>query len=121
MDRRAFTVVEVLIAIVIFAVGLLALATGLVVSGRMVEGGRRAALAASLAKQRIEQLRANACTSRLAGSESFPAAGRPLVTNAWTWRAADSGTHRIMLVTRYVVARNKARTDSLVSVVMCPS
>jgi prepilin-type N-terminal cleavage/methylation domain-containing protein len=121
MDRHAFTVVEVLVAIVIFAVGLLGLATGLVVSGRMVEQGRRAALAASLAKQRIEQLRANACTSRLAGSESFPPTGRPVVANTWTWRAADSVTHRIVLVTRYVVARNRTQTDSLVSVVMCPS
>jgi type II secretion system protein I len=121
MDRRdAFTLVEVLVAIVIFAVGLLGLATGLVVSGRMVEQGRRAALAASFAKQRVEQLRASACTSRTAGSESFPPTGRPVVTNTWTWRAADSATHRMTLVTRYVTVRNRARAESLETAVWCP-
>lgn len=118
--RNGFTLVEVLVAIVITGVGLLGLAQGLVVADRMIRQGRRATLAASLAQQRLERLRAGACTTRVTGVEFFPPTGRPIVTNTWTWRTVDSATHRLSLTTRYVVARNRARADSLQTMVICP-
>ncbi|MGH7676200.1 MAG: type IV pilus modification PilV family protein, partial [Gemmatimonadales bacterium] len=59
--EQGFTVVEVMVAILIFTVALLGLAgTGGSVT-RMVARGQRSAAAATFAAQRLEQLRRTTC------------------------------------------------------------
>jgi prepilin-type N-terminal cleavage/methylation domain-containing protein len=77
--RGGFTLVELMVAMMMFTVGLLALAsTSAVVVSQMGDSGRMG-VAASVAQTRIERLRSGACTTAQTGSNS----GRG-VSESWT-------------------------------------
>ncbi len=67
-DRHGFTIVELLFALVILSAGLLALHGSSALALRMVGGGWTHTLAANVARERLEQLRASACTGAFSGS-----------------------------------------------------
>jgi len=66
--RRGFTIAECLVAVTLLAVGLLGLAGTALAVERLSGGGARRALAAALARSRMERLRGTACTARAGGS-----------------------------------------------------
>jgi len=77
--RAGFTLVELMVAMMMFTVGLLALAsTSAVVVSQMGDAGRMG-VAASVAQTRIERLRSGACTTALSGTNT----GRG-VSESWT-------------------------------------
>jgi prepilin-type N-terminal cleavage/methylation domain-containing protein len=77
--RAGFTLVELMVAMMMFAVGLLALAsTSAVVVAQMGDSGRMG-VAASVAQTRIERLRSGACTTAQTGTNT----GRG-VSESWT-------------------------------------
>jgi prepilin-type N-terminal cleavage/methylation domain-containing protein len=77
--RAGFTLVELMVAMMMFAVGLLALAsTSAVVVSQMGDAGRMG-VAASAAQTRIEKLRSGGCTTAQTGSNA--ARG---VSESWT-------------------------------------
>lgn len=61
--RAGFTLVEMMVAVVILAVGLLGLTTTGAYVVRMVSGGQQQTLAASVAQSRLEYLRSLPCAS----------------------------------------------------------
>lgn len=65
--RRAFTLLEVLVALVLLGVGILGLSGSATLVSRIIGDGSRLSLAATIATARLEQLRA-ACASATAGS-----------------------------------------------------
>jgi type II secretion system protein I len=67
--RTGFTIVELLVTLVILSTGLLALHGATALTLRMVGGGWTRTLAANVAQQRLEQLRASACTGAASGSD----------------------------------------------------
>lgn len=67
--RTGFTIVELLFTLVILSAGLLALHGSSALTLRLVGGGWTRTLAASVAQQRLEQLRAAACTGASSGSD----------------------------------------------------
>jgi prepilin-type N-terminal cleavage/methylation domain-containing protein len=67
-DRRAFTLLEVLVALVILGVGVLGLSGHAALVSRLVGDGARLTLAATIATTRLEQLRALACASVSSGT-----------------------------------------------------
>lgn len=78
-DRRGFTIIEVLIAVMILTVGIVGLATTAALVTRMVGQGQRYTEAASMASERFEILRAQPCASLANGSQTSGG-----YTVAWT-------------------------------------
>lgn len=68
--RDGFTLAEVILAIVILSVGLLALASGSMGVIRQMRAGNQAAVAAMVAQSRIEKMRSKPCTSASSGSST---------------------------------------------------
>jgi prepilin-type N-terminal cleavage/methylation domain-containing protein len=66
--RPGFTIVELLVTLVILSTGLLALHGTSALTLRMVGGGWARTLAANVAQQRLELLRASACSGASSGS-----------------------------------------------------
>ena len=60
-DRRGFTLVELIVAIVILSVGVLGLASTAAVVTRQIGGGAQQARAAAMAQARFESLRGMSC------------------------------------------------------------
>ncbi len=121
MNRNGVTIPEVLVAIVILTVGLLGLAaSGLHVSG-LVAQGSRTGVAATFGARRLELLRAAACRGNppADGTEELTRGNAVLAVNTWTASALTDGQVAIRVVTRYVLAPRRVRTDSLVTVVVC--
>ncbi len=100
-NRRAFTVVEVLIAIVVLTVGLLGLVSTAAWAARMIATGRHRAEAAALAGRHLAAHHDRPCTNGGAGEQ---ADGRYSVT----WSAASLGPG-VELVTLTVTARGGER------------
>ena len=66
--RDGFTLAEVILAMVILSVGLLALASGSMGVIRQMRSGNQAAVAAMVAQSRIEKMRSKTCTAISTGS-----------------------------------------------------
>ena len=66
--RRAFTLVEVLVALVLLGAGILGLSASSTLVSRMIGDGSRLSLAATIATGRLEQLRAIGCASAASGT-----------------------------------------------------
>lgn len=118
-----FTIIEVMIAVVILTVGLLALTTTSGLVTRMIGRGQRSEVAALLAMQRMERARPAACipAQRVAGSETLMRGSRPVARIAWTYTDVDATgrTIRVRVITDYPVTANRIRTDTMESSVIC--
>ena len=77
--ERGFTLIELMVAMIIFVIGILALASTTAVTTRHMGGGAQMALAASTAQARFERLRAEACETIAAGSAESRG-----ITETWT-------------------------------------
>lgn len=89
---RGFALVEVLVALVVFTVGVLALAGSAARITRMVGAGRRDLAAAAAASARIETLYGLACDAVVSGEES-----RDRMTLRWTISALHTGSRHVLL------------------------
>lgn len=67
-SRRAFTLVEIVVAIMLLSVGVLALAGTAVLVLRLIGAGGTHAVAAATAESRFEILRATPCAALASGS-----------------------------------------------------
>lgn len=120
MRREAgFTIVEVLVAIMVLTIGLMAVAGTAALVTRMISRGQRSAMAAIFATQRLEQLRANACNTRVAGSDTLYRGGSWAAINAWTFADAGNSTWRISLTSTYKSQVAKTRVESTETEVSC--
>lgn len=88
-DRRGFTIIEVLIAVIILTVGIVGLASTAALVTRMVGQGQRYTEAASMANERFEILRALPCASLTNGSQASQG-----YTVAWTVTTVGGGDGR---------------------------
>src|SRR5437870_1973489 len=62
-DERGFTLVELMLSLMLFTVGILSLSATSAVVVRMMGGARQQTIAATMAQSRLEQLRGLACSS----------------------------------------------------------
>ena len=118
-DRRGFTIIEVLVAVVILGVGVIALASSSASSTRMVGRGRQATRAVQAATERMEILRADAyrtspdCTALANGVDS---AANGIVTS---WRVVGAGDLRsVRIISTYRVP-GRTRADTILSQIQC--
>ena len=65
--RAGFTLVELMVALMVFVVGVLAVTGSSAVVMTMVGGSQRRTIAAAVAESRVEQLRAQSCTAHASG------------------------------------------------------
>jgi len=118
-DERGFTIAEVIVAILILSVGLLAVAGSSGAVTRMLAHGRRATGAATVVASTMDSLRRAAnktnprCTTLISGSAIL--AGR--VTETWT--VTGSGQSRnVRVIVSYPKNRGTA-IDSVYGILEC--
>mgnify|MGYP001251257347 CR=1 FL=1 len=121
MSRHGFTLVEVLVALVVFAIGALGLAAETAALTRQIGIGQRAAVVTAAATARLERVRARGCESRADGVETVRYHSVPLADLQWTWRDPGDSAFRLTLVTvpLGVAARTSIPADTLTTVVWC--
>ena len=118
---RGFSVVEVLVALIVFAVGILGLAAETASLTRALARTQRAAVASSAAAARLEWLRITACGTPEDGVEPVLHHGTILAQLEWTWGLAGDSTPRVQLVTVPAgpAAHPLVRPDTLTAVFPC--
>jgi prepilin-type N-terminal cleavage/methylation domain-containing protein len=115
-NRSGFTIVELLVAMVILTVGLLALLGTSALDTRSIMRERNIDLAAIYAARRLELLRNTACQTPTAGTETLMRGNDTLAVNSWTFTATTDSAHtvdgqRITLTSRYFKAPTNVYSD----------
>lgn len=122
-DRRGFSIVEVLVAVVILTLGTLTLAGGSLFVTRDLVRSQQSTVAAGLAQMRMDDLRARAAaTSPPCGSAQFTSSASPQTVQGvtLTWVVPTSGINRMVrVITTYQLAAGRTRTDTLFGSVPC--
>ncbi len=119
-SREGFTVIEVLIAVVVLGIGVVALVGSSAATTRMIGRGRTATVAVQAATQRMELLRTTAyrttpdCTALANDVDSTSTRG---VTTAWTVTA--SGNMRTLRVVSSHRVPGRTRADTLLTQLRC--
>ena len=101
--RSGFTLVEMMVAVVILAVGLLALVSTSGYVARQVGGGAQQGIAASVIQSRVETLRSIPCDSIKTGN-----AVTRRVTERWTKGAKANNVLTVVDTVQYTLNGSKA-------------
>ena len=117
--EEGFTIVEIIVAILVLTVGLMAVAGTSALVTRMIGRGQRSAAAAIFAAQRLEILRGTACTVRPAGADTLYRGGAWAAINSWTFTDAGKSTWRITVTSTYKTAAGRTRVDKSETEVSC--
>jgi len=127
-SNKGFTIVEIVIAILVLTVGILALATTAALVTRMIARGQRSADASAFMQRRVERLRAvasgqltGACAAPLPGSDTLFRGTNWVAINSWTVTPIVGQTQnfRIMVRSLYKTGANKFRRDSMETTFSC--
>ena len=118
-SEQGFTIVEVIVAILVLTVGLLALVTSAALVTRMIGRGQRSAVAAQYAQRRLEMLRTSGCKSQAGGSEVLMRGSTPLDSLTWRFAATSPNHWQIVVRSKYQTALGKWRTDSTETQISC--
>ncbi len=114
MNRTGFTIIEVIVAILILTVGLVALASTAGLVTRMIGQSKRFEAAAELAAERIELIRADtACPSLGSGSATSGAN-----TVAWSVTSFGRG-EQIQVIVTWPVSAGNSRADTFNAFYSC--
>ena len=113
MNARGSSLVEVVVATLIFGVGILALTGTFGAIARMTGLGRHASASATLASSRLEQLRAAPCLP--GATEGSASAGQ--LREQWT--ATSSGAERALRVIVSYDDGRRARADTFETRATC--
>ena len=122
-STRGFTIVELLVAIVILTIGVMAIGSGALASTRNLHRSRLATVAATQAQGKMDELLAHAAAAVPACSDAdFASSVTPVTTSQVTlsWNVPATGSLRTVRVfARYRLAGSGLRTDTLVASVAC--
>jgi prepilin-type N-terminal cleavage/methylation domain-containing protein len=124
-SERGMTVVEILVAIVILAIGLLVLAGGSVVVTRNLTRGRLAMLATARAEAKLDELRAigastvpNCGSVNFASSVSAQTFGK--ITLSWTITPTTGAEREVQVRTQYLLPSGRGlKIDTLKAEIGC--
>jgi prepilin-type N-terminal cleavage/methylation domain-containing protein len=120
MTRTGFTVVEVLVALVVFTIGALGFAAEIAVLTRLLAQGHRAAAVTQAAATRLERLRANGCRSRANGGETLKVNSVPIAEIAWQWSDPGDSIYGLTLRTAPLLpGAARVPTDTFDAVLWC--
>jgi len=116
-----FTLVEVLVAIVILSIGLLALASATANVSKMAGYGKWATAASQVAIRRLEVIRQVAYSTTPACTSSGLVGGGPLYANGMTesWRIVGTGSTRVVQIVVSYPRAQRVVTDSVSTILRC--
>ncbi len=115
-DSDGFTLVEVLISIIVLAIGLLGMLGATTTVIRSLGEADREVAAAYYAHERLEQLDALGCDQVTNGAETR----QGIYNLSWTVDGtAASGARHITLVSSYPLSLERTRTDTLEKALSC--
>ncbi len=115
--RQGFTLVELIVAVIVLAIGVLGLASTAAVVTRQMGGSQMQNIAAAVAQQRFERLRALPCASLANGN-----ATTRRITETWTVTGGASDPVRTVSVAvsyKATPAAATARTHTYTSMRKC--
>lgn len=122
-NRSGFTMVELLVAVIVLGVGLLALAAGTGSITRTLHGSRIATQAMQQATERMDRLRAaSKSTAAPCTSVNFTSSAAAVTTQGitLTWVVPASGVmRRVLVIASYSLGRNRTRVDTLATNMSC--
>lgn len=120
-NRRGFTIVEVIIAIIVLTVGILGMVTTAALVTRMIGRGQRSAEASAFAARRIERMRVAACTPalRVDGRDTLYRGSNWVSINRWAYTDLGNLNFRLKVVSTYRTVQNKVRSDSTETTITC--
>jgi prepilin-type N-terminal cleavage/methylation domain-containing protein len=128
MDRRGFTIVEIMIAIIILSVGLLGLASTAALVTRMIGRGQHSAVSVMFAQRTMDSVRvavrSTACpttppASLAGGSNTLYRGSALLATNVWTFTKLGTDGWVLRDSVKYVTAKNNYRSDIFATAFSC--
>ena len=112
-SERGFTIAELMVAVVIFSVGLLAMAGTAGVIVTTLTSTQSRTIAAGVAESRFERIRTTACASRASGSATTRG-----IAETWTLshlpRAEDDVTVSVSFLSNH-----QSRTEMFRSILPC--
>ena len=114
-NRSGFTIIEVIIAITMLAIGLLAMLGATAATIRVLGEGDRMVTAAYQATRQLEQLEAVGCDAATGGSDTQQNVDL-------TWTVAGSATSRsraIMLTASYQMGKGRVKVDTFEKALQC--
>jgi prepilin-type N-terminal cleavage/methylation domain-containing protein len=121
-STAGFTIVEVLVAIVVLGVGVVAMAGSSALVTRMIGRGQRSTRAGQVAAQRLDSLRLVAysttphCTNVISGGPTTSPLG---VTQTWVVTTPSAKSRQVVLKLVYKNARGKTKTDTVSTIIGC--
>lgn len=113
--RAGFTVLEVLVAITMLVVGVLALVGAGSVVTRTLSRGDRTAKAAFFAQQQLETLDATPCSGLANGSATRPGG----YTVSWQISGTAGNFRRARLISQYTAVLGIPRADTMEATILC--
>jgi prepilin-type N-terminal cleavage/methylation domain-containing protein len=112
--RRGFTLIEMIIAIIVMSIGIMALAGTASFVATQMGGGNAQTIAAAMANKVSDSLAARRCSALVSGSQT-----RRGVTVSW--EVADSSRTRwVTEQVQYKPKRGATKTVNYVTVIQCP-
>jgi len=111
-SERGFTIAELLVAVVIFSVGLLAMAGTAAVIMTTLTSTESRTIAAGVAESRFERMRTTTCASRASGSATTRG-----IAEAWTLNRLARADDVTVSVT--FLSNHRARTETFRSFMPC--
>jgi prepilin-type N-terminal cleavage/methylation domain-containing protein len=123
-STAGFTLVEVLVAVTILGVGIVALVGSSAMVTRMIGRGQKATRAAQVASQRLEKLRLLAystnpkCPAHANGNAAAGTMGVSGVSESWT--VVANGKQRVITETvSYRTIRGQTHSETLTTAIEC--
>lgn len=114
--RTGFTLVEVMVALMIFTVGLTGLMITSALATRMITHSRLTSLGVTFAKRTVDSLRAAGCVAPFNGSATLKRGSATVDSLSWTFTARPSRTgigpaaQSVRVVLKSMVAPNHWRS-----------
>lgn len=111
-DRRGFTLVELMVAMMLLSVGMLALASSSAVVIRQMSEGGTMSVASAVAQTRIEKLRTtlSSCSTASPAASSTGTATTRGVAESWTVTPMTRSAQLSVTVTYYTKRGNRSQT-----------
>lgn len=120
-NRRGFTIIEIIIAIIVLTVGVLGMVTTAALVTRMIARGQRSASASAFAARRVERMRIAACidAQRANGQDTLYRGSQWVAINRWSFTDLGNLNYRLKNVSTYRTTQNKVRSDSTETTISC--
>ncbi|HVH66949.1 MAG TPA: prepilin-type N-terminal cleavage/methylation domain-containing protein [Gemmatimonadales bacterium] len=118
-QRGGFTLVEVVVAILVLAIGLLGLAGAAVLVSRMIAKGQRSAAQAAFAGRRLEMLRTTGCSAQDPGTDVLFHGSTPIDSIRWRFVDGGNGAWQLVVRSKYRADGSRWRSDSIQTAISC--